>query len=239
MKKIYIGVGHGGTDGGAVSPKGIKESDVNLDMSLAIEKYLENYQCEVMISRKNDISKSLTQKINEANSFAPQVAIEVHNNAGGGDGFEAYYQTNEYEAYSMGLAQDIEKYVIEFGQNTRGLKKKLNAYGKDYFGFLRQVNAPAVLIEGAFMDTKDFEIIDTLAKRQSFGEAIAKGIVSYLNLKKITDLDATHSADSNQIIELKEQNEELEKLLKAEVDKSKSYEISLKRIKKIVDESDV
>src|SRR5699024_7817944 len=92
----------------------------------------------------------LTEEIKEANAFKPDIAVEVHNNAGGGDGFEVYYQTNGYKAQSMKLAQCIEARVKESGQKSRGLKTKLNESGTDYFGWCRQVQCPAVLCEGFF-----------------------------------------------------------------------------------------
>ena len=38
-KKVFLGVGHGGSDPGAV--KYIKEADVNLNMALACRDYLQ------------------------------------------------------------------------------------------------------------------------------------------------------------------------------------------------------
>ena len=87
MAKVFIGVGHGGADPGAGS--GIwREADINLTMALAMWDELERHGVTVGISRTKDENDILTEEISEANAFNPDVAVEVHNNAGGGDGWE-------------------------------------------------------------------------------------------------------------------------------------------------------
>lgn len=142
-KKVFIGVGHGGSDPGAV--KYVKEADANLQMALGLKAELERHGVKVGISRVKDENDPLTEEIKEANIFAPDLAVECHNNAGGGSGWEAFRQTNGYAAQSRRLAECIEKRVKESGQKSRGVKTRLNSAGTDYFGWLRQVKAPAVL----------------------------------------------------------------------------------------------
>ena len=151
-KKVFIGVGHGGSDPGAV--KYVKEADANLQMALGLKAELERHGVKVGISRVKDENDPLSEEIKEANAFAPDLAVECHNNAGGGDGFEVYRQTNGYAAQSLKLAQAIEKRVKESGQKSRGVKTKLNSAGTDYFGWCRQVKAPAVLCEGFLWTTR-------------------------------------------------------------------------------------
>lgn len=183
-KRVFIGVGHGGKDPGAV--KYVKESEANLQMALGLKAELERYGITVGISRTVEEDDPLTEEIKEANAFKPDIAVEVHNNAGGGDGFEVYYQTNGYKAQSMKLAQCIEARVKASGQNTHGpngLKTKLNSSGTDYFGWCRQVKAPAVLCEGFFVDNAtDSRDYNTAAKQQAFGRVYAWGVLDYLGI---------------------------------------------------------
>ena len=181
MARVFIGVGHGGPDGGAVA-NGLTEKDINLVMALKCRDVLEAAGVTVGISRTVDEEDRLAEEISEANAFKPDVAIEIHNNAGGGDGFEVYVQTNSYAAKSKALAQVIEGKVKAIGQNSRGIKTKLNGSGTDYFGWLRQVKAPAVLLEGAFLDSKDHTIIDTIEEQEAFGTAYALGVLAYLGI---------------------------------------------------------
>ena len=181
MARVFIGVGHGGADPGAVSGS-FKESAINLTMALACKAELERHGVEVGISRTVEETDKLAEEIAECNAFAPDVAIEVHNNAGGGDGFEVYTQTNTYKEKSHALGAAIESRVKAI-QNSRGIKTRLNGYGSDYFGWLRQVTCPAVLLEGFFVDNeKDRSGFDTEAEQQAMGVAYAHGVLDHLQI---------------------------------------------------------
>ena len=86
--KVFIGVGHGGSDPGAVSY--LVEKDVNLVEALACRDFLEAHGVQVLMSRTSDEDDPLTEEIKECNAFNPDLAIDVHNNAGQGEGFEAF-----------------------------------------------------------------------------------------------------------------------------------------------------
>ena len=80
------------------------------------------------------------------------------------------------------LAQNIEKHVKAIGQNSRGVKTRQGSNG-DYYAFIRETVAPAVICEGVFVDTKaDAAQADTLAEQQAFGVAYAKGILDTLGI---------------------------------------------------------
>ena len=185
-KKVFIGVGHGGIDPGAVSGK-FKESVLNLTIALAAKEELERHGVSVGISRVVEETDKLIDEIKECNAFSPDVAIEVHNNAGSptADGFEVYIQTDSRKAASTSLAKAITKRVNAMGQNNHGepLKTKKNADGTDYFGWLRQTKCPAVLLEGFFVDgLKDRLDFDTEKEQQKLGKAYAQGVLDYLGI---------------------------------------------------------
>ena len=181
MSKVFIGVGHGGKDPGAVA-NGLREKDINLVMALEMAQVLTRHGVEVALSRTVDEDDTLQEELREAKAFAPDLAVEIHNNAGGGDGFEVYVQTGAYKEQSRKLAQLMEAQVKQIGQNSRGIKTRLMANGQDYFGWLRLNQCPAVLCEGAFLDSKDREIISTQERQQTFGQAYAKAVLEYLGI---------------------------------------------------------
>ncbi len=126
MARVFIGVGHGGKDPGAVG-NGLRESDVNLVQAAMMKAELDRHGVITGISRTGDENDPLTEEIAEALAFAPDLAVECHNNAGGGKGFEVYRQTTGSKAAAPGrLAACIEKRVMEFGQTSRGVKTRLN-----------------------------------------------------------------------------------------------------------------
>ena len=51
---IVIDAGHGGEDGGAVTADGVKESDINLDISLRLESVLNLYGVNTVMTRSDD-----------------------------------------------------------------------------------------------------------------------------------------------------------------------------------------
>lgn len=178
-KKVFLGVGHGGSDPGAV--KYIKEADVNLNMALACRDYLRANGVTVKMSRTRDVDDPLTEEIRECNAFTPDLAVDIHNNAGGGDGFEVYHYHKG--GTSKILAQNIEAEVKAIGQNSRGLKTRLNSSGSDYYGFIRCIKAPSVICEGVFVDNKaDAAQADTKKEQTAFGVAYAKGILKTLGI---------------------------------------------------------
>lgn len=179
MAKVFIGAGHGGNDPGA--SKYLVEKDVNLVMAKACRDYLEANGVQVLMSRTKDENDPLTDEIKECNAFNPDLAVDIHNNAGGGDGFEAYYHYKG--GSSKVLALNIEEEVKAIGQNSRGCKTKLNSSGKDYFGFIRQTLCPAVIVEGCFVDNQnDAQIANTEEKQRAFGYAYARGILTTLGI---------------------------------------------------------
>ena len=181
MPKVFIGVGHGGTDPGAVS-NNTKEKDLNLSIALACRDVLARHGVSVKMSRTKDEDDSLSEEIRECNAFSPDLAVDIHNNAGGGDGAEAFYHHGG--GVSKTLAENVLSEIVKTGQNSRGAKIRKNANGKDYYAFIRNTTCPAVIVECAFVDNAtDLEILATEGKRQSMGEAIAKGILKTLGVE--------------------------------------------------------
>lgn len=177
--RVFIGVGHGGTDSGAVGH--LVEKEVNLVEALACKDFLEMHGVEVLMSRAIDENDPVTDEINECNAFEPDLAIDVHSNSGRGDGFEAFYHYKG--GLSKDLAENIETEVLKIGQNSRGCKTKLNSSGKDYYAFIRETICPAVICEGFFVDNEtDVQIADSLEEQKAFGTAYAKGILRTLGI---------------------------------------------------------
>ena len=180
MKKVFIGVGHGGKDSGAVGKGGLLEKNLNLSIALACKDTLERYGVKVLLSRVRDEHDPVGQEVQECNAFAPDLAVDIHNNAGGGDGAEIYYHHRGGEGKD--LASNILNEIVKIGQNSRGIKTRVNSSGKDYYQFIRDTKAPAAIVECAFVDSTDVSIVDTLHEQGQMGVAIAKGILKQLGV---------------------------------------------------------
>ena len=179
--KVFIGVGHGGSDPGAVA-NNTKEKDLNLSIALACKDMLVRHGVSVKMSRTKDENDTLSEEIKECNAFSPDLAVDIHNNAGGGDGAEAFYHHGGGKGKT--LAENILAEIVKVGQNSRGAKIRKNSNGKDYYGFIRETSCPAVIVECAFVDNaSDLKILATESQRKSMGEAIAKGILKALGVE--------------------------------------------------------
>lgn len=189
MAKVFISAGHGGSDSGAIG-NGFKEKDLNLSIALACRDHLEANGVEVKMSRTTDEDDGINQEAAESNAYGPDVTVSIHNNAGGGDGVEAWYSI--VGGLSKTCAENILDEVVKIGQNSRGAKKKAGSNGKDYYGFIRMTKAPAVIVECAFIDnTTDIQIVADEDKRRNMGIAIAKGILRTLGIQEKTNAPAT------------------------------------------------
>lgn len=174
MRTVFLSAGHGGSDSGAAA-LGLKEKDINLNALLACKDVLESHGVNVVCSRTKDENDDVKEEVKEANASGCEIAVSFHANAGGGDGFEAFY----YSTCEKGkkLAQLCEKYVKELGQNSRGIKTG------DHLYFVRKTNMPAVLVESFFLDNdKDNDIGDTVEEQKAFGVAYGKAILEYLGI---------------------------------------------------------
>lgn len=189
MARVFIGVGHGGSDPGAVSGSYV-EADINLVMALACKQELERHDVVVGISRTKDENDRLTEEIKECNAFNPDVAIEIHNNSGGGDGFEVYTQNT---TASNNLAKLVQEEIWKINQNSRGIKYNSS------LGWTRQVKCVTVLAEGFFVDTPK-DRYGTEGQRK-FGIAYAHALLRYMNIP--IKEDSMTKAEAKEIIKEK------------------------------------
>lgn len=194
MVKLYLDVGHGGSDPGAIG-YGLKEKDLNLQISKKINKLLKEYDgITVKMSRTTDKTLSLRQRTNEANSWGADILLSIHINAGGGTGFESFIYNGSVSSntskYRSILHDEIMKELK--GVRDRG-KKKAN------FHMLRESRMVALLTENMFIDTK--KDADQL-KKQSFINKVAQGHVNglvklfNLNKKKTASKPSTNKGET-------------------------------------------
>mgnify|MGYP003304580135 CR=1 FL=1 len=179
--KVFLGVGHGGSDPGAVA-NNVKEKDLNLSIALACRDELEKHGVAVKMSRTKDENDPIGDEVKECNAYGPDFAVDIHNNAGGGDGGEVFYHHGGGKGKT--LAENILAEMVKVGQNPRGIKTRVNSQGKDYYAFIRNTSCPAVIVECAFVDNAtDLQILSTEDKKKAMGVAIAKGILKTLGVE--------------------------------------------------------
>lgn len=180
-KIVFLNPGHGGSDPGAVA-NSFKEKDLNLTIALSCRDVLKNHNVKVIMGRDKDVDRTSSEITELCNSSGAALAVDVHNNAGKGDGAEVYYYSGG--GVSKELAEAILAEIKNLGQNSRGAKTRVSSDGSEYYYFIRETVPPAVIVECAFVDNReDMEILDTTAEQKQMGVAIAKGILKILGVK--------------------------------------------------------
>lgn len=105
------------------------------------------------------------------------VSVDIHFNAGGGNGMECYCKDT---SYSKMLGRFIANEFAQIGQEYHGNPIK----GSRNFKFLKN-KGTSVLIECGFLDSvfdrKDF---DTDKELKVYGEAIGKALIRYYDRYK-------------------------------------------------------
>ncbi|MGL5069628.1 MAG: N-acetylmuramoyl-L-alanine amidase [Sarcina sp.] len=182
MKKVFLGIGHGGSDSGAVG-NWLKEKDLNLKQGLMCKKHLERHGVEVKLSRYKDEDDSVKEEIRESNSYRADFAIDLHTNSGGGEGFEVFHSIVSSSKGSI-LAKNINDEIVCRGYKSRGIKTKVDLNGRDYFGFIRETSCPAIITEMAFIDNKiDINNFDEDYEIEAYCICLVRGILKTLEIQ--------------------------------------------------------
>jgi N-acetylmuramoyl-L-alanine amidase len=94
LNKIVIDAGHGGNDPGAIGKNGLREKDVNLDVSKRLNALLRAEGVQTVLTRSTDSFVPLSSRVSIANRSGADLFISIHSNANRSrslSGFEVYY----------------------------------------------------------------------------------------------------------------------------------------------------
>lgn len=112
VKTIVIDPGHGGRDPGAIGSMGTEEKDIVLDIAQRLQRKLQSSgQFNVILTRKSDISMSLADRVEFANSGKTDLFISLHVNA------LPQKRENLIETYYYGPPSDEETLLIAEQEN--------------------------------------------------------------------------------------------------------------------------
>ena len=176
---VIIDPGHGGPDPGAIGIRGIRESDVVLDVSKRVKQLLSEKGVRVRLTRKSEIDLDLPPRVLFANRTGADIFVSIHANASQGkkrniNGLETFY----YRGWKGRLlAKRIQKHILRVspGSPDRGVKQ-----GKFYV--IKNTRMPAVLVEIGFLTGRlDARRLEQSIHRKRIAYAIAKGILEYLS----------------------------------------------------------
>ncbi len=176
---VMIDAGHGGGDPGALSPRGFKEKDFNLDQALSLEAELRKAGFKVTMTRSDDSFPALYDRARRAVREKADLFISLHHNATGvgGDPRESRH-TVTYASNDAGLAlaKAVQKQI---GQTLDPVKDK-GAMMKS-LAVCRNPAVPSCLVEVDFINFPEGEeaSLDPV-RRRMVSRAIVMGILDWL-----------------------------------------------------------
>jgi N-acetylmuramoyl-L-alanine amidase len=79
--RIVVDPGHGGAQEGALSPQGLFEKNIALDVARRLKTALERDGAEVLLTRDQDVQLALADRVTFANQAKPDLFISLHLNS--------------------------------------------------------------------------------------------------------------------------------------------------------------
>jgi len=188
---IIIDAGHGGFDGGAVAGDGTVEKDINLSISLTLQKILTFYGFEVIMTRTEDTSTESTEgsiaskkksdlknRLSLMQENPDAIYVSVHLNkftTSAANGTQVFYSPNF--DMSRDLGQFIQQSVVKLLQpeNNRVIKQ-----GTSSTYLLHKAYVPAVIVECGFLSNKtELELLKNEEYQKKMAFCIFCGINNY------------------------------------------------------------
>lgn len=199
---IIIDCGHGGKDSGAISPLGLLEKQVALDIGKKVSDLLIQKGYQVQMTRHSDITLDIDDRTTFANTKKAELLVSIHANFAGNSnasGVETFFLDEALLKPHTSLNRLVHVHKTQLSKSnyvlSRCLQEKVLNHIKTknpqvvdrkvksaVSQLLLGVTMPAALIEVGFLSNvqealylKDEEYQYLLSK------GIAEGIVSYLN----------------------------------------------------------
>lgn len=179
---IAVDAGHGGSDNGAIGPRGLLEKDANALMAQAVADALTRAGAKPVLIRTGDHDVPLYDRPRLAWKAGARLFVSLHSNSSGvwenplwNNGSSVYW----YQPQSQALAQAIHAaYRKILGDlPDRGL------FFAD-FAVCRMTQMPSVLIENAYIIVPDQEekLFDPKFHKQ-VAQAVVQGIRTFVSAK--------------------------------------------------------
>ncbi len=81
VRTVVIDAGHGGADPGSIGASGLKEKDVTLDVALRLERRLVARGYDVRLTRSDDRTVSLRDRVGFTNGVETDLFVSIHVNS--------------------------------------------------------------------------------------------------------------------------------------------------------------
>jgi N-acetylmuramoyl-L-alanine amidase len=175
---VIIDAGHGGSDGGATGPSGLREADVALAISRLVHDDLTAAGVSSVMTRTDDSTLALEDRPDLAVRNGGILFVSIHANGSrsiGSAGTETYYKTPASEALARVMQSEVAQAL---GEPDRGI------HTADFY-VLVNTPMPAVLVETAFITNPAEEaMLRDPAVQRRIADAIARAVAKYLGAER-------------------------------------------------------
>lgn len=192
---MVIDAGHGGEDGGAVSPSGVIESHINLAVAQRLKAMMDLCGATSVLLRESDISlhdsgcETLRQKkvsdlhnrVSAIEETPDAILISIHQNTFPNKkyhGAQVFFGRNGESLPLAQMAQEALRAGLD-GENTR-----VPAQIPNSVYLMNHITCPAILVECGFLSNPEEE---QLLQRPEYQTKIALSLAcAYLNYQQTT-----------------------------------------------------
>lgn len=177
---IIIDVGHGGIDPGTVREK-YYEKNINLEIALNLKKKLEKKGINVVLTRDNDKTLHIFDRIEPSFYYKKIIFISIHINSWKNkdiNGYDVFYYSGKKGKYYY---EDSKKIGEIFYNNLKKQNFIKNRTVKEAnFNILKYMNsiAPSILFEIGFITNEnDFEVITNKEIQEKIVEQVQEALM--------------------------------------------------------------
>ncbi len=176
---VMVDAGHGGDDSGALGLLGTvyAEKHINLDVSLSLKEQLEKLGATVILTRDDDATVSLDDRLKAVYKYRPDLFISIHansiaygKNADFNKGFSVYYSKDIAEKFASAVQHEIPKTTVCIDNKLR----------TNDFYVIRATHCPSVLLELGFLPNPDeFDWLSNHDTQRDIAKELSKVVMLY------------------------------------------------------------
>ncbi len=181
---VVLDPGHGGEDGGALSPNGVRESSLNLAISLRTRDLLRFFGVPVVMTRETDISihnpeagtisekkvSDLKNRVRIVSKTEQALLVSIHQNMFSQSKYNGTQVFYARTAGSQELAKNLQESFVAAldSTNHRQAKPSNQVY------LLEKITCPGVLVECGFLSNpREEALLQTEAYQKKLAAVLA------------------------------------------------------------------
>lgn len=187
---VVIDAGHGGVDPGKVAVDGSLEKDINLQIALKLQKFLEMQDVDVVLTRDSDMGlydenasnkkvQDMKNRVQIIEETHPALTVSIHQNSYHEEyvhGAQVFYYAGSDK--SKELAERIQQVMALELDRDNARKAKAN----DSYYLLKKTSSPIVIVECGFLSNyEEAQKLSSELYQEKVAWAIHLAVLQWLN----------------------------------------------------------